>query len=167
MRFRIEQRFNAPVEELLEALVDPDYLATMGRLPGVGSPEVISRVETRGSVNYEMRYSFTGSLPSVVTRVIDPKKLTWVERTTVELRAATATFAMVPDHYESFFRCTGGWELSSDANDDAVTVRRIDGQLKVNSPVPLVGGQVERAIVSGLKERLGKEPAGFDRWRSR
>ncbi len=96
--------------------------------------------------------------------MIDPAKLTWTEQTTVDTAARAAEFAMVPEHYQSFFRCRGTWAL--EPLSASTTRRRIDGDLKVNSPVPLVGGTVERAIVSGLQERLAKEPENYARWRS-
>lgn len=164
MKFRIVQEFGAPADELCAALVDPDYLATLGSLPGIGAP-VMTAQELRGSVvSYELRYAFTGQLPAAVTRVVDPSRLTWVERTSVDLAGHRASFAMVPDHYATFFRCEGSWSLNERRR--GTTQRTIEGDLRVSAPVPFVGGTVERAIVSGLRERLAREPAGFARWRA-
>jgi hypothetical protein len=165
VKFRIVQEFAATADELIDALVDPGYLATLGSLPGIGAPTTESREIDGSHVSYVMRFAFTGHLPSAVTRVIDPKKLTWTERTTVDTAARRAEFAMVPDHYQSFFRCRGSWALNPGRSPN-VTDRTIEGDLKVSSPVPLVGGTVERAIVSGLRERLAKEPDNYVRWRS-
>jgi hypothetical protein len=165
VKFTIAQEFDASVTELCSALVDPEYLAQLGKLPGIGTPSTESRAVEGTIVRYEMRFSFNGNLPSAVTRVIDPKKLTWLEKTSVDTAEATATFAMVPDHYQTFFRCTGSWALTS--SRPGKTTRTITGDLKVNSPVPFVGGQVERAIVSGLRERLAKEPAAYSAWTAR
>jgi Protein of unknown function (DUF2505) len=68
---------------------------------------------------------------------------------------------MTPTHYAHFFSCRGSWSL---IEAKGVTLRSIDGVLKVNSPVPFVGGQVEKAIVSGLRERLEKEPPLLEAW---
>lgn len=165
MRFRIVQEFPGSATDLCAALVDPAYLATLGSLPGIGAPTTEVRTTDGAIVSYVMRFSFNGHLPAAVTRVIDPSKLTWTEQTTVDTDAMQATFAMVPDHYRSFFRCNGTWALTA-GSTGRTTTRTIDGDLKVTAPVPFVGGTVERAIVSGLKERLAKEPENYARWQS-
>jgi hypothetical protein len=166
VRFQIEQRFEAPLDEVLDALSDPDYLHTMGELPDMGAPEVRrqDRSADGRSVAQELVFQFQGRLPGAVTRVIDPKKLSWVEHADIDLTNARARFRMVPVHYPRFFTCAGTWSLQS--GSAAATTRRIEGDLKVNSPVPFVGGQVEKAIVSGLRDRLAHEPAVFARWRA-
>jgi Protein of unknown function (DUF2505) len=168
MKFTIVQEFEATVADLCAALVDPGYLAQLGKLPGIGTPTTEAREVDGSIVRYEMRFSFNGNLPGAVTRVIDPKKLTWLEKTTVDTEAATAMFAMVPDHYQTFFRCTGSWTVTAGkkTGGKSIATRTISGDLKVSAPVPFVGGQVERAIVSGLKERLAKEPASYATWAS-
>ncbi len=68
MRFRIVQEFAATPEELCAALVDFDYLATLGTLPGIGAPALESRTVDGAVVRYVLRFRFTGSLPGAVTR---------------------------------------------------------------------------------------------------
>jgi hypothetical protein len=57
--------------------------------------------------------------------------------------------------------------LPTDVPDDdepprGPSVRRIAGSLTVR--MPFVGGQVERAIVSGLREHLADETDVVNRW---
>ena len=162
MHFRIEQNFAAPIDDVLAAFTDPSYLATMGELADLGTPVVEEQTRTPTTVSQRLRFAFSGRLPSAVTRVIDPSRLSWHEHTDVDLPKATGTFRMVPIHYPRFFTCSGGWTLTT--VDATHTRRAIEGDLKVNSPVPFVGGKVERAIVSGLTDRLAAEPAVFARW---
>ena len=139
-----------------------DYLTTaMAELPGIGRPEIRSHRAVRGTTHLELEYRFGGSLPSVARRVIDPSKLSWIEETSIDASRWTAVFTMTPTHYSSFFRCKGTWHLVERPGE---TTRVIEGELKVNSPVPFVGGQVEKAIVSGLRERLAEEPPLLERW---
>lgn len=173
MRFRIEQRFAAEVAAVGTALSDPNYLsAAMAQLPDLGEPEILhsSTDAGTGRVRLQLAYRFGGRLPRVAARVIDPDKLSWIEDTEIDVRAWTATFRITPTHYASFFACEGTWALEAGSAAKAVapsTVRRFDGTLTVNSPVPFVGGQVEKAIVSGLRERLEKEPPILERWLAR
>ena len=163
MRFRIEQRFDATPGAVCEALVDADYLSTaMGELADISAPSVQEQSRTGAIVRQKLLFRFTGKLPGAVTRVIDPTRLSWIEDTTVDTAARQARFTMTPVHYASFFTCTGTWTVAADGANAAVRV--IDGELKVRSPIPFVGGHVERAIVSGLRERLAGEPAAFARW---
>ena len=168
VRLRIEQRFLATPAQVGAALIDPHYLVqAMGSLKDVGQPVVESQHRTGVSVRQRVTYHFTGKLPGAVTAVIDPKRLTWTEETTIDTVRHTARFVMTPVHYPNFFTATGAWSLREDAKSTPakpVTVRLIEGDLKVRSPVPFVGGQVEKAIVSGLSERLADEPAAFARW---
>lgn len=165
MRFRIEQRFVAPADEVGGALSSEEYLTTaMAELPDIGRPDVRSRSVVGDTTHLQLEYHFGGSLPSVAKRVIDPAKLSWIEETSIDASNWSAAFTMTPTHYDSFFTCRGTWQL---VDLDGVTTRVIDGVLKVNSPVPFVGGQVEKAIVSGLRERLAKEPPLLERWLAR
>ena len=164
MRFRIQQEFAATPSELVAAFCDAGYLAAMAELPDLGAPVLEEQHRHGDIVNQRLRYSFQGKLPAPVLRVIDPDKLTWHELAEIDTRAERATFRMVPIHYQRFFTCSGGWTLHSPT--PVSTVRTIEGDLKVSSPVPFVGGQVERAIISGLKERLAEEPRLYARWQS-
>lgn len=164
MRFRIQQEFAATPSELVAAFCDAGYLAAMAELPDLGAPVLEEQRRSAHVVHQRLRYSFQGKLPAPVLRVIDPEKLTWHELAEIDTDAQRATFRMVPIHYQRFFTCSGGWSLHSPTH--VTTVRTIEGELKVNSPVPFVGGQVERAIVSGLKERLAEEPRLYARWSS-
>lgn len=168
MRFRIEQRFLATPADVGEALIDPDYLVqAMGSLKDVGPPVVESQQRAGDSMRQRVVYRFTGKLPGAVTAVIDPKRLTWTEDTTIDVGRWTARFVMTPVHYPNFFTATGTWSLRADAASTTtkpIALRVIEGELKVRSPIPFVGGQVEKAIVSGLSERLADEPAAFARW---
>ena len=162
MRFRIEQRFRASVADVGRALSSVGYLTTaMAELPDIGRPEVRSHRVVGDTTHLELEFQFGGSLPSVARRVIDPSKLSWIEATSIDASRWTAVFTMTPTHYSSFFRCTGTWQLVERPGE---TTRVIEGDLKVNSPLPFVGGQVEKAIVSGLRERLAKEPPLLERW---
>ena len=167
MRFTISQVFAAPPGEVLVALSNPSYLARMAELPDLSAPVVEDQQRTPTTVHQRLRFQFAGSLPDIVTKVIDPQRLSWHEFTEIDLATASATFRMVPIHYQKFFTCAGSWQLvPTELHHTTHTTRTIQGELKVNSPVPFVGGRVEKAIVSGLRERLAHEPSVFASWRA-
>lgn len=162
MRFTIEQSFRASVAGVVRALASPEYLRDgMSQLPDIGVPTIRDQRVAGGVVRTTLVFQFQGSLPTIVTKVIDPAKLSWIEETTIDLDLAKATFLMTPEHYASFFTCQGSWAVTDISGGSK---RTISGSMKVNSPVPFVGGQVERAIVSGLRERLAVEPPVLEQW---
>jgi hypothetical protein len=165
VKFSIEQIFDGSAAELCVALTNAEYLQTMGALPDIGAPKLISQKRLKGTVTQQLRTTFNGKLPSVALKVIDPQKLSWDEFTEIDTKAQRATFRMVPTHYQSYFRCSGSWVLEESDHGDSTT-RIISGDLKVSSPIPFVNGQVERAIIKGLKDRLAEEPRLYRTFRS-
>ena len=163
MKFRIEQVFRATPARLVDAFCDASYIASMAALADLGAPVLADQRRDGPIVTQRLRYSFHGRLPAAAARVIDPAKLTWHEEAVIDTVRFRCTFAMVPIHYQRFFTCRGSWTLRADG---ATTRRTIEGDLRVNSPVPFVGGQVERAIVSGLRTRLAGEPKVYDDWQA-
>ncbi len=95
---------------------------------------------------------FTAHLAPAVTAVVDPDKLTWVDDATYDLTDRVAHHEIQPDHYTDRLSCTYE-EVLHDAG--GATHRRLTGSLKVRAI--LVGGRVERAIVSGLREYTAAE----------
>jgi hypothetical protein len=115
-----------------------------------------------GTLHQRVRYRFTGALSPAVTRVIDPDRLVWVDDTTYDLEAATATFRIVPEHYANRLRCSGRYRFTPRPGGCR---RSIEGDLTVS--YPLVGRAVERAILSGLEDNLGAEADLVGRWLAR
>jgi hypothetical protein len=157
MRFDAEQRFDTSVRQLLALFTDPDFYPTLGGLPQISVPEIVAHSAKGDTVRIELRQRYTGDLPSAALAVIDPDRLTWVEQLVFDLEAATATTRLVPDHYPDRLTCTGRYTFLSIGGDPdrPGAVRRLDGDLKVR--VPLVGGRVEQALVSGLQQHAVAE----------
>lgn len=159
MRFTLDQSLPAGVADVLDAFTDPAFLASLAGLPRVGSPDLLDQARDGDLVHQRVRYRFQGDLSSAVRRVLDPDRLTWVDERTYDLAAATASFRIVPDHYEGRLRCEGVERYVGQGDS---TVRHVEGDLTVRWPI--VGGTVERAIVSGLREHLEEEAVLLRRW---
>ena len=163
MRFEIEQRFVVSSAEVLRALTSAEYLtAAFAQLPDLSAPTVLNHERSGNNVRNKLQFVFSGHLPSVVTAVIDAKKLTWIEDTTIDLATATASFIMTPVHYASLFKCSGTWAIVG--HDLTSASRKIGGTMKVNSPIPFTSSKVENAIISGLRDRLAVEPPVLVAW---
>lgn len=152
MRFSVEQLFEAPATEVAQALADPALYEALPDLRKLSRPDVVAHDIEGDVVHLSLRYRFDGDLSSAARAVVDPARLTWVERSIHDLATHTGTYTMDADHYADRFRCSGTFRYV----DSGSGCRRIvEGDLRVR--VPLVGGAVERAIVSGLREHLDQQ----------
>jgi hypothetical protein len=160
VRFHLEQPLPASAGAAVDVLVDPAFLASLSALPRLGLPEVLEQRTTGTTVHQRVRYRFTGTLSPRVTRVVDPDKLVWVDETTYDRSAGTATFRILPDHYGDRLRAGGTYRFEASGADTCTRI--VDGTLEVRFPI--VGRAVERAIVSGLEEHMSDEAALVARW---
>jgi hypothetical protein len=159
MRFRIVQRLPGPLDRVEAAFVDPEFLDRLAELPKLGRPTLLDQHVDGELVHQRVQYAFAGHLSSAVTAVVDPARLTWIEDSTLDRRSHRTTFRIVPDHYRDRLACEGTFTLQP---DDEGTRRTAEGDLRVR--FPLVGGKVERAIVSGLEEHADLEADVMSRW---
>ncbi|CAN5892131.1 hypothetical protein BH23ACT2_BH23ACT2_02670 [soil metagenome] len=158
MRFEVTQRYRSPVAEVVAAYADPGLYPALVGLPKLGDIEVLDHREEGDTATLRVRFRFTGHLPSAVTAVVDPERLTWVQESTHNLTDGTTTFRLLPDHYPDRLRASGTCRV--DGEGDGAR-RVVAGELEVRG-VPLVGGRVERAIVGGLEEYLAAEAPAVD-----
>jgi len=159
VRFSLEQHLPGSVAEVLAALTNPAFIASLAGLEKVGEPQLLEQRVDGDRVVQRVHYRFTGTLSPAVTAVIDPARLVWVDECTYDLGAAKATFRIVPEHYANRLRCSGRYRFD---DVDGTTVRVVDGDLTVS--YPLVGRAVERAIVSGLESHLHEEAGLVEEW---
>ena len=107
MRFELTQRYDSPAAEVTAAYADPLLYPTLVGLPKLGGIEVLDHDIDGPRASLSVRFRFTGDLPSAVTAVIDPGKLTWVQRSRHDLTAGSTAFDLVPDHYPDRLRASG------------------------------------------------------------
>lgn len=157
MRFEIVQDYTSPADEIVAAYTDVALYPTLVGLPKLGGIEVLTHDTDDSTARLRVRFRFTGHLPSAVTAVIDPARLTWVQESIHDLVSGTTRFRLVPDHYPDRLTASGSY-LVEPAGSGARRV--VSGDLKVRAP--LVAGRVEAAIVSGLEEYLIAEAPAVD-----
>jgi hypothetical protein len=159
MRFSVAHRFAASVEAVETAMTDPDFFAELRTMPGVEPPALLSRRADGDRVLLDVRYVFSGDLPSVARSVLGRGELAWVQHSIVDLVRHRTDFTIEPEHHAALLDCKGIYLLRG-ATDH--TTRTISGDLRVN--VPLLAGRAERAITAGLVERLDAESEVLKRW---
>lgn len=157
MRFRIEQRLVARVERVESILADPAWYEAVTASEAVWAPELLDVEEGEGeTVGLRVRYRFRGRLNAAASRVVDPARLSWVEVSTLDRVSHTIDLRIEPDSYADKLRFTGSVVLQPEGES---TERVLDGEVKVK--VPLVGGRVEGAVISGLREHAAVEERVF------
>jgi hypothetical protein len=152
MQFTIEQQLAG----------DPAFITARAALPKLGDAELLESSRDGDTARQRIRLRFTAPLSPAVTAVIDPNRLTWVDDATYDLVAHVAEHRVVPDHYADRLRCSYRATIEL---GPAGTCRVLVGAVKVR--MPLVGGRVERAIVSGLSEHAAAEAELLDEWVAR
>jgi hypothetical protein len=155
MHFEVEQRFTAAADAVIRLYADAAFYDRLQGLPKIGRPVVLDRIEATDQVTLRVQYRFTGDLPSAARAFIEPDKLTWVEETVYDLARATSRSRLIADHYADRFTASATSAFTRDPSDPSSSRRRVEGDVKVR--VPLVGGKVEAAIVSGLQDHLDDE----------
>ncbi len=158
MKFHLEHTFDAPLDAVEAAMVDPVFLEGT-RLPDVGPPQVLSRNEDGDTVTLRVSYHYTGSLDSLARRVLRTTDVAWVQETVLDRSAHRTTFTVIPKVYPERFDCGGVMQLT---NAGSGTERVIDGELKIK--VPIFGGRAEGLIVPGLRTRMNREAELLDEW---
>ncbi len=159
MHFLIEQDLDGALEDVETAFFDPAFLAGLAAVPNLAAPQLLSQERTDGVIHQRVRYRFTGELNRAVSRAVDRDRLTWIEDSTFRRPLHRTDWTVLPDHYADRLSCSGSFELSPAGSR---THRVADGELTVH--VPLVGGRVERAIVSGLREHARAECELMSSW---
>jgi hypothetical protein len=165
MDFTVTQIFAADPDAIARAYASPELYGHLVGLPKLGTPDVLDCRDDNDLVHLQVRYRFVGDLSPAVTAVIDPRRLTWVEHSTHDLAARTVRYRLVPDHYPDRLQSSGSCTVTAAGAGDGAgsgCERTVSGRLKVKALV--VGGAVERAIVSGLREHLVDEVAIVDRF---
>lgn len=152
MKFEVRQSFDATAEQVIACYASAELYQQLPDLSKISQPELLERTESGERVTLRLRYRFTADLPTAALAVIDPNRLTWVEHTTYDLAALVATTELHPDHYASKLQASATARFVA-TGDGAQRI--LAGDLRVR--VLLVGGQVERAIVSGLTEHMDEE----------
>jgi hypothetical protein len=157
--FSIEQRLVGPPAAIDAVLLDPAFVAARVDLPKLGGAELLESSRDGDHARQRVRLRFTGDLAPAVTAVIDRDRLTWVDDATYNLVAHTAEHRVVPDHYADRLSCAYRSTVVADGEGSR---RTLAGSVRVR--MMLVGGKVEAAIVTGLREHAAAEARLIDEW---
>ncbi len=159
MHFSIDQSIGRPLDEVEELLFDERFVGATSALPRVGSCSLVSEKRSGDTISARLHRRFDAPLNAAVRRAIDPSKLTWTEEIEYNTSKHRGRHRIVPDNYAD--RVSSEYSTAL-APSTAGTRRVTSGTMKVRAR--FVGGQIEKAIVSGLEEYSAAEAHLLTEW---
>lgn len=162
MQFTIDQALSGSPRAVEDVLLDPAFVEARAALPKLSDPELLECTRDGDHAHQRIRFRFTEHVSGAVAAVVDPERLTWVDDATFDLAAHITEHRIEPDHYADRLASTYRATLTSEGEGSR---RVLVGTVKVR--MPLVGGKVERVIVSGLTEYAAAEETLINEWLAR
>jgi len=157
MRSTERLRIAASADAAMAVLADPAFYLDRPTAEDIEFRELV-RIDVSGDrVTLELRCAFTGELNAAARALLDPARLTWVQASEHDLATGRVAFRIVPDHYADRLRCRGRYVVTPDGAD--ASERVVETELRVRAP--LLAGQVERALVDGLRRELVAQSAAI------
>ncbi|HYZ92597.1 MAG TPA: DUF2505 domain-containing protein [Actinomycetota bacterium] len=160
MRFTLENRIDAPLNDVEQASLDDEFQRRLTSLPNVHERRILS-VETDegGCVHRLVRYAFAGPVPAPVLRAIGGSTISWDEKATFDPSAHEWRFKIEPHVMAGRFECDGRYAFVPEGDS---TTRIVEADIRVK--IPIVGRQVERFISGSLKTTMNAEAAMLDEY---
>ena len=160
MKTTTTQRLNVDAVTAGRVLADPAFY--LERLPDTAIT-VVELVDHRldgDRVSLQLRSAFTGELNAAARAILDPQRLTWVQSSEHDLSDGRTVFRILPDHYPDRLSCRGRSSITPDGV--GACTRTVETEVRVRAP--LVGAQVERALLDGLARELAAQALAVPDW---
>jgi hypothetical protein len=164
MRFKLEHSFDAPVDEVLEALADPRFVEFLGgRMKSMKRIEALERNERGSSVQWKLRCVPTPIIERVGPKKISPEALAFVQEMEIDRAGRRASFRNVAEHEKVRAHLENGGSVEF-RDDGGRTHRTMTGELRIiGLPFLLrpLAGIAESIIYSNAQKLLEEEATVF------
>ena len=158
-RFDVEQELPGSPADVLAAMADASWYDAVRATPTDWAP-TLEEVEVLGTTTIAtVRYRFRGDLNRAARAVLDPDRLVHLDRVTIRHDDGTFDWDVTPEHLADKLSVTAAGRVTQSGEGSR---RTLAGEVKIR--YPLVGGQVERAVVSGLLAHAEHERGAFPGW---
>ncbi|HEX2273619.1 MAG TPA: DUF2505 family protein [Acidimicrobiales bacterium] len=151
MRFHAEHRFAAPVEAVIQVLVDPVFHRGL-ELPDLQLLDVVDHRDDGRDALLVLRYAYVGHIDPIASRLLGGQRLTWVQELAVDRATGAGHLGFAVEGGGDRLHGLAQFTLGAEGDE---TVWALRGEVKVR--VPLVGGSAERRILAGFLQRLALE----------
>ena len=162
MQFQSRQRFEASVEEVEQAMLDPNYLPFQREHhPVLLEVETLERTEKNGIIERRVRYRPRPVIKSSGPKTVPPEWFAFVESSTYDRATRTLTFTNTPTTAKISRMLINTGKLKLTALSPTQTERTMEGDISLKlpfllKPLAMIGEQVIRA--EGLKILDGEVP---------
>ncbi len=141
-------------------LADPAFYLERPPDATISVLELVDHRLDGARVSLQLRCAYTGELNAAARTLIDPQRLTWIQSSEHDLTDGRTVFRILPDHYPDRLSCRGRSAIVADGAD--ACTRTVETEVRVRAP--LVGNQVERALLDGLARELAAQALAVPDW---
>ncbi|HLT31664.1 MAG TPA: DUF2505 family protein [Myxococcaceae bacterium] len=162
MQFQSRQQFEASVDEVEQAMLDPDYLPfQLEHHPVLLEVELLERSEKNGTVQRRIRYRPKPVIKSIGPRTVPPEWFAFVESSTYDRATRTLSFTNTATTAKISRMLVNTGKLTLSPLSPTRTERTLEGEISLKlpfllKPLALIGEQVIRG--EGLKILDGEVP---------
>jgi hypothetical protein len=164
MHFELKHTFEAPVDAVIDAMVDPEFPAFMKQhMKMMSDIKSIDRKEQGGRLEWKLRCVPVPLIKKVGPKEVPPEALAFIQESSLDRAARQLTFKNVAEHPKVLKHLENSGTFTFRPLDGR-TERTIKGELKVtNLPFLLrpLGLIAEQLIFSNAKDLLNEEARVF------
>jgi hypothetical protein len=165
MKFELKHTFDAPVDQVIDAMADPafpEFMKTHMKLMSDIKP--LDRKDDGGRLSWRLRCVPVPMIKKVGPKEIPPEALAFVQESTIDRAAKRVDFKNVAEHPKVLRHLESVGSFSFRNLDGGRTERILQGELKVtNLPFLLrpLGAIAERIIYSNAENLLNEQASVF------
>lgn len=161
MDFSFEHRFDAPLKDVAEAILDESYQASLDGMEPLKKRDVLGQEEKGGRVVRRTR-CVLGTDLGAAKRFLGNAEPAWIEEAIWDEARQRWNWVITPEVAKHLLESQGTIDLVDEGDQ---TLRKVTGFVKIK--VPLYGGKVENLIVRGLEEAYENEAGILREWLDR
>lgn len=163
MRFDLKHPFEAPVEAVSEAMLDPAFQETVTDIGDLHERSIIDQTEDgQGGLTRHIRCVLALQISGVAKSMLGDADPAWVQEERWDAAGTHCDWVIHPEVAADLLSASGTIELAASGEG---TTRSVTGEVKVR--VPLYGGKVEGWIVGGVTRAYDEEAALLTAWLER
>lgn len=163
MRFELSHPFDASLDEVSGAMLDPAFQDTLTDIGDLHDRRVLSVEESAdGSVVRKVRCILALKVSGMARSMLGDSDPAWVQEERWDADRTHCDWVIHPEVAAEFLSASGTIDI---VGADAKTTRAVTGDVKVR--VPLYGGKVEGWIVDGVTRAYDEEATKLGAWLER
>jgi len=152
----------ASPQDVADALLDPDFQASLNNIGALRSRDVLSQERQNGLVVRRVRCVLGVNVTGVAKKFLGNSDPAWIEVSAWHPDEMRWHWHIEPEVAADLLDARGQIALE---RSGAGTLRVVSGQVRVK--VPLYGGTVERWIAQGLERAYDEEAERLEAWLGR